>query len=80
MFLCMTNSNYMSNRIRFKDIRTFLLKKLLMRSHVTRNALDDPKCIAMFCIKFYRQSYKFDVLRYHMTRNALIDPKISIFL
>ena len=45
----MNNSNYMSNRNRFKDIGTFLLKKSLMRRHVTRNALDDPKISAMFC-------------------------------
>ena len=49
MFLSMNNSNYMSNRNRFKDIGTFLSKKSLKRSHVTRNALDDPKSSAMFC-------------------------------
>ena len=54
MFLSMNNSDYMSNRNRFKDIGTFLLKKSLMRSHVTRNALDDPKNIAIFCARFYR--------------------------
>ena len=54
MFLYMNNSNYMSNRNRFKDIGTFLLKKSLMRSHVTRNALDDPKSSALFCTYFYR--------------------------
>ena len=32
MFLSMNHSNYMSNRNRFKDIGTFLLKKSLMRS------------------------------------------------
>ena len=35
----------MSNSNRFKDIGTFLSKKLLMRSHMTRNALDDPKSV-----------------------------------
>ena len=50
----MNNSNYMSNRNRFKDIGTFLLKKSLMRRHVTRNALDDPKSSAVFCAQFYR--------------------------
>ena len=45
MFLSMNNSNYMSNRNRFKDIGTFLSKKSLMCSHVTRNALDDPKSV-----------------------------------
>ena len=49
MFLSMNNSNYMSNRNRFKDIGTFLSKKSLMRSHVTRNTLDDPKNSEMFC-------------------------------
>ena len=39
----MNNSDYMSNRNNFKDIGTFLSKKWLMASHVTRNALDDPK-------------------------------------
>ena len=57
MFLSMNNSNYMSNRNRFKDIGTFLLKKSLMRSHVTRNALDDPPRIVHFSahdfIKFF---------------------------
>ena len=43
MFLSMNNSNYMSISNRFKDIGTFLSKKLLLRCHVTRNALDDPK-------------------------------------
>ena len=38
----MNNSNYMSNKNRFKDIGTFLFKTSLMPSHVTRNALDDP--------------------------------------
>ena len=50
MFLSMNNSNYMSNRNRFKDIGTFLSKKSLMSSHVTRNALDDPKSSAVFII------------------------------
>ena len=49
MFLSMNNSNYMSNGNRFKDIGTFLSKKLLMRSHVTGNALDDLKSTAVFC-------------------------------
>ena len=39
----------MSNSKLFKDIGTLLSKKMLMRSHVTRNALDDPKSSAMFC-------------------------------
>ena len=43
----------MSNSKLFKDIGTLLSKKL-MRSHVTRNALDDPKSSAMFCAQFYR--------------------------
>ena len=46
MFLSMNNNNYMSNSNRFKDIGTFLSKKSLMRSHVTRNSLDDPKSSA----------------------------------
>ena len=41
----MDNSNYMSNRNRFKDIGTFLSKKSLMSSHMTRNAPDDPKIV-----------------------------------
>ena len=45
----MNNSKYMSNINRFKDIGTFLWRKSLKRSHVTRNALDDPKSSAMFC-------------------------------
>ena len=49
MFLSMNNSNYMSNRNHFKDIGTFLSKELLIPSHVTRNALDDPKNSEMFC-------------------------------
>ena len=48
MFLSMNNSNYMSNRNHFKDIGTFLSKKLLMASHMTRNALDDPKISKKF--------------------------------
>ena len=52
MFLSMNNSNNMSNSNSFKDIGTFLLKKLLMHCHVTRNALDDPKSSAMFCACF----------------------------
>ena len=53
MLLSINNSNYMSNSKLFKDIGTFLWKKL-MRSHVTRNALDDPKSSAVFCAWFYR--------------------------
>ena len=45
MFLSMINSNFMSSRNHFKDIGTFLSKKLLMASHVTRNALDDPQIV-----------------------------------
>ena len=45
----MNNSNYMSNSSRFTDIGTFLSKKSLMRSHVTKNALDDPKSSSVFC-------------------------------
>ena len=44
----------MSNSNRFKDIGTFLSIKSLMRSHVTRNALDDPESSAVFCALFYR--------------------------
>ena len=61
MFLSMNNSNYMSNRNRFKDIGTFLSKKLLMRSRVTRNALDDPKnvqCSAHNFIEFFDSNQK----------------------
>ena len=54
MFLSMNNSNYMSNRNRFKDIGTFLSKKLLIPSHATRNALVDPKNNEMFCTYIYR--------------------------
>ena len=50
----MNNSNYMSNSNRFKDIGTFLSKKSFMRSHLTRNVLDDPKGSAVFCASFYR--------------------------
>ena len=39
----------MSNSKFFKDIGAFLSKKMLMRSLVTSNALDDPKGSAMFC-------------------------------
>ena len=63
MFLCMINSNYMSNRNRFKDIGTFLSKKLLMPSHTVINALDDLKNSEMFCITGY----------------TLTDPKIYFF-
>ena len=44
----------MSNSNPFKDTGTFLSKKMLMLSHVTRNALDDPKSSAVFCASFYR--------------------------
>ena len=43
MFLSMNDSNNMSIRNRFKDIGTCLSQIRLMRSHGTRNALDDPK-------------------------------------
>ena len=61
MFLSMNNSNYMSNSNRFKDIGTFLSKKLLMRRHVTRNALDDPRavqCSAHNFIEFFGPNQK----------------------
>ena len=61
MFLSMNNSNYMSNSNRFKDIGTFLSKKLLMRSHVTRNALDDTRavqCSAHNFIEFFGPNQK----------------------
>ena len=45
----MNNSNYMSDMNRFQDIGTFQPKKLLMRSHVTRNAFDDPRSSTVFC-------------------------------
>ena len=48
----MNNSNYMSNRNHFKDIGTFLSKKLLMPSHVIRNALDDLKNSEIFAHNF----------------------------
>ena len=69
MFLSMNNSNYMSNRNRFKDIGTFLLKKSLMHSHVTRNALDDPKssalvqCSAHNFIEFFGPNQKSSSLK-----------------
>ena len=47
MFLSMNNSNYMSKRNRFKDIGTLQSEKPLMRSHVTRNALDDQKSLSL---------------------------------
>ena len=65
MFLSMNNSNYMSNSNRFKDIDTFLSKKSLIHSHVTRNALDDPKSSVMFCALFYRTFW--------------LKPEVSIF-
>ena len=50
MFLSMNNSNYMSNTATVSNILAlFYKKKCLMRSHVTRNALDDPKSSAVFC-------------------------------
>ena len=45
----MNNSNYMSNSSRFTDIGTFLQKKLLIPSHMTRNALNYLKNSEMFC-------------------------------
>ena len=45
----MNTSDYMSNSNRYKDIGTCLSQIPLMRSHVTRNALDDPKKSEMFC-------------------------------
>ena len=50
----MNNSNYMSNRNHFKDIGSFISKKLLIPSHVTRNELDDPQNSKMFCTYFFR--------------------------
>ena len=61
MFLSMNNSNYMSNSNSFKDIGTFLSKKLLMRSQVTRNAFDDPRavqCSAHNFIEFFGPNQK----------------------
>ena len=61
MFLSINNSNFVSNSNRPKDIGTFLSKKLLMRSHVTRNALDDPKsmqCSAHDFIEFFGSNQK----------------------
>ena len=58
MFLSMNNSNYMSNSNRFKDIGTFLSKN---HSHVTRNALDDPRavqCSAHNFIEFFGPNQK----------------------
>ena len=55
----MNYSNYMSNRNHFKDTGSFQSKKLLMPSHVTRNALDDPKkvkCSAYNFIEFLVQT------------------------
>ena len=77
MFLSMNNCNYMSIRNHLKDIGTFLLKKF-MPSHVTRNALDDPKnseCSAHNFIECFGPNQK-SLSCYHMTRNALTDPKI----
>ena len=54
-------SNCMSNRNHFKDIGTFLSKKLLMSNHVIRNALDDPKivkCSAHNLIEFFGPNQK----------------------
>ena len=61
MFLSMNTSNYMSNENRFKDSGTFLFQKSLMPSHVTRNALDDPKsikCSAHNFIEFFGPNQK----------------------
>ena len=44
MFLSMNNSNYMSNSNRFKDIGTFLSKKVNVQSR-DQNALDDLKAV-----------------------------------
>ena len=52
MFLSMNNSNYKSNRNPFKDIGSFLSKKLLVPSNVTRNALDDPKIVKCSAYNF----------------------------
>ena len=62
MSLSMNNSNYMSVGNHFKDTGTFLSKKLLMPSHVIRNALDDLKNREMFCtyfIEFFGPNQKF---------------------
>ena len=57
MFLSMDNTNYMSNENHFKDIGTFLFKKSLMPSHVTRNALDDrlEQCSVLLYGSFWSQ-------------------------
>ena len=52
MSLSMNNSNYMSNRNHFKDLALFYQKKMLMASHMIRNALDDLKNSEMFCTYF----------------------------
>ena len=52
----------MSNRNRYKDIGTFLSQIPLMLSHVTRNALDDPKgvkCSAHNFMEFFGSYQKF---------------------
>ena len=49
------------NSNRFEDIGTFLSKKLLMRSHLTRNALDDlraQQCSAHDFIEFFGPNQK----------------------
>ena len=46
---------------RFQDIGTFVPKKLLMHSHVTRNALNDPKsrqCSAHNFTEFFGPNQK----------------------
>ena len=61
MSLSMNNSNYMSNRKHFKDIGTFLSKKLLVPSHTIRNALNDLKnsvCSAHNFIEFFSPNQK----------------------
>ena len=66
MSLSLDNSNNMSNRKHFKDIGTFLLKKLLMPSHVIRNTLDDlerVKCSAHNFIEFFGPNQKSLSLR-----------------
>ena len=54
MSLSMDNSNYMYNRNHSKDIGTFLSKKLLMPSHVIRNALDDLERVKCSAHNLYR--------------------------
>ena len=61
MLLSMNNSSYMSNSNCFKDIGTFLSKKLLIPSLMTRIALDDlkiVKCSAPSFIEFFGPNQK----------------------